>query len=65
LPQAIADACRVPSTSISELTESDLLSESEKTLDEDEELEQLINGEVCFKMYPFSNGIDSGCVLRN
>ncbi|XP_010066685.2 uncharacterized protein LOC104453755 isoform X1 [Eucalyptus grandis] len=55
LLKAIANACRVPSTSISELTESDLSSESEKTFDEDEELEQLINGEVCFKMYPFSN----------
>lgn len=32
-------------------------SESEKTYDEDEELEQLINGEVCFKVYPFSKGI--------
>ncbi|KAF8021226.1 hypothetical protein BT93_G1610 [Corymbia citriodora subsp. variegata] len=55
LLKAIANACRVPSTSISELIESDLSSESEKTFDEDEELEQLINGEVCFKVYPFSN----------
>lgn len=31
--------------------------EREKQYNEDEELEQLINGQICVKVYPFSNGM--------
>ncbi|KAI6677090.1 hypothetical protein NL676_037886 [Syzygium grande] len=64
LLKAIAKACRVPSTFVSELTRSDSSSESEKTFDEDEELKQLINGEVCFKVYPFSNDLHASDAER-
>ncbi|KAI9120145.1 hypothetical protein K1719_008793 [Acacia pycnantha] len=53
LLKAIANACKVPATSISELIESDVSDECEKQFNEDQELEQLINGQICFKIYPF------------
>ncbi|KAG7016735.1 hypothetical protein SDJN02_21845 [Cucurbita argyrosperma subsp. argyrosperma] len=53
LLKAIASACKVPGTFVSDLTRSDLLEECETLFSEDEELEQLISGEVCFKVYPF------------
>ncbi|XP_022993383.1 uncharacterized protein LOC111489421 isoform X2 [Cucurbita maxima] len=53
LLEAIASACKVPGTFVSDLTRSDLLEECETLFSEDEELEQLISGEVCFKVYPF------------
>ncbi|XP_028785815.1 uncharacterized protein LOC114741729 isoform X1 [Neltuma alba] len=53
LLKAIANACKVPATSISELTESDVSDECEQQFNEDQELEQLINGQICFKIYPF------------
>lgn len=56
--QAIANACRVPATVDSGLTESEVSDECEKQFDEDQELEQLINGQICFKIYPFAIGID-------
>ncbi|KAL6577638.1 hypothetical protein OROMI_009966 [Orobanche minor] len=46
---AIAYASKVPGTSISGLTDSEVPDESEMRFDEDQELEQLINGQVCFK----------------
>ena len=55
--QAVADACKVRATFVSELTEADLCDESERHFDEDQELEQLINGQICFKVYPFSSGM--------
>lgn len=42
---------------MSGLTESDTVDECEKQFSEDQELEQLINGEICFKVYPFSSGM--------
>ncbi|XP_021298896.1 uncharacterized protein LOC110427674 isoform X2 [Herrania umbratica] len=54
LLKAIANACKVPSTFDSELTESEVADECERFFDEDQELEQLINGQICFKVYPFS-----------
>ena len=42
---------------VSELTESDISEEHDKKFNEDQELEQLINGEICFKVYPFSSGM--------
>lgn len=55
--QAIANACKVPATFATGLTESDACNECEKLFSEDEELEQLINGQICFKIYPFSSGM--------
>ncbi|WJZ80404.1 hypothetical protein VitviT2T_000327 [Vitis vinifera] len=55
LLKAIAYACKVPATFVSELTESEVYEECEKQFNEDEELEQLINGQICFKVYPFSS----------
>lgn len=55
--QAIAYACKVPATFTSELTDSEVPNESEIQFDEDQELEQLINGQICFKVYPFLNGM--------
>ncbi|KAL6957971.1 hypothetical protein U1Q18_042629 [Sarracenia purpurea var. burkii] len=55
LLKAIAYACKVPATFVSELTESEVPDECEKHFDEDQELEQLISGNICFKIYPFSS----------
>lgn len=55
--QVIANACKVPTTFVSELTESEDPDECVKHSDEDQELEQLISGEICFKVYPFSSGM--------
>lgn len=55
--QAIANACKVPGTFVSELTDSEVPDECEKQFSEDEELEQLINGQICFKVYPFLSGM--------
>lgn len=57
LLQAIANACKVPATSIPGLSESDVSDESEKQFNEDQELEQLINGQICYKIYPFGSGM--------
>lgn len=57
LLKAIANACRVEATFVSNLTESEVSDECEKQYNEDEELEQLLNGQICFKVYPFSNGM--------
>lgn len=56
--QAIARACKVPGTFVSDLTESDVSEDYEKEFSsEDEELQQLIDGEIYFKLYPFSSGM--------
>ncbi|CAA6665288.1 unnamed protein product [Spirodela intermedia] len=49
----ISNACQVCGTSDSELTEVEDSHELEKLFDEDQELQQLINGEICMKVYPF------------
>ncbi|XVE92609.1 hypothetical protein REPUB_Repub01dG0112900 [Reevesia pubescens] len=59
LLKAIANACKVSSTFDSELTESDVADECERFFDEDQELEQLINGQICFKVYPFSSDMSN------
>lgn len=56
LLQAIADACKVPETFVSELTEDEVPDECEEHFDENQELEQLLSGKICFKFYPFSTG---------
>ncbi|WCJ24471.1 Nucleotidylyl transferase superfamily protein [Euphorbia peplus] len=53
--KAIADECKVQATFVSQLTESDSSNECEKEFTEDQELEQLIDGQTCFKVYPFSS----------
>lgn len=55
LLKAIADACKVSGTFVSELTESEVPEDSEVLFDEDQELQQLIDGKICMKVYPFSN----------
>lgn len=54
LLKAIADACKVPETFVSELTEDEVPDECEEHFDENQELEQLLSGKICFKVYPFS-----------
>ncbi|KAL4611825.1 hypothetical protein ACB092_08G153800 [Castanea dentata] len=64
LLKAIANACRVPATFDSGLTESEVSDECEKQFDEDQELEQLINGQIYFKIYPFASGTDMSSAER-
>lgn len=59
LIKAIANACKIQASSASELTESEAPDECERTFNEDEELEQLISGQICFKVYPFSNDMQN------
>ncbi|KAK1281143.1 hypothetical protein QJS04_geneDACA003108 [Acorus gramineus] len=55
LIKAIADACKVYATYDSEIKESDIISDSEEIFDDDQELQQLIDGQICMKIYPFAN----------
>lgn len=54
--QALAKACQVSGTFDSGLTESEIPNESETRFSEEEELEQLIDGQLCSKIYLFSEG---------
>jgi hypothetical protein len=54
LIQAMAKACQVSETLDSGLTDSEVLNESVIQFSEEEELEQLIDGQICSKIYPFS-----------
>ncbi|KAL9830316.1 putative Cytidyltransferase-like domain, rossmann-like alpha/beta/alpha sandwich [Arabidopsis thaliana] len=54
LIQALAKACQVSETLDSGLTDSEVPNESETRFSEEEELEQLIDGKICFKICPFS-----------
>ena len=47
------------------MTESEVADECERFFDEDQELEQLINGQICFKVYPFSSGMVQPLVNSN
>ncbi|GAA0150640.1 transferase [Lithospermum erythrorhizon] len=60
LMKALADACKVPSTVGTELTETEVPEVYESQFAEDQELDQLLSGEICFKVYPFSNGTSKG-----
>lgn len=55
LLKAIANASKVPVDVTPQVNESDVSTETEKLFNEDEELEQLLNGQICFKVYSFSN----------
>uniref|UniRef100_A0A7N1A2T2 Cytidyltransferase-like domain-containing protein n=1 Tax=Kalanchoe fedtschenkoi TaxID=63787 RepID=A0A7N1A2T2_KALFE len=59
LIKAVADACGVEETLASELNEDEVPQECETKFSEEDELMQLINGEICFKIYPFDNAIPS------
>ncbi|KAI3717531.1 hypothetical protein L1987_69214 [Smallanthus sonchifolius] len=58
LLKAIADACNVSRSTmlVSDLTEHEAPAVREQCFDEDQELEQLIQGKICFKVFPFSSG---------
>ncbi|KAI3502585.1 hypothetical protein L1887_30744 [Cichorium endivia] len=58
LLKAIADACKVQSalTFHSDLTADEVPDVTEHYFEEDQELEQLIQGKICFKIFPFLNG---------
>ncbi|XP_042441712.1 uncharacterized protein LOC122026998 [Zingiber officinale] len=53
LLKAISNACKVPATIKSELYESEIASEYEMRINEDEELQQVIDGILCMKRYDF------------
>nr|ACU22753.1 unknown [Glycine max] len=59
LIKAIGNACKVPGASVLLLSESDVSDEYETQFNEDQQLEQLINGQICFKIYPFENEISA------
>ncbi|KAJ7954144.1 Nucleotidylyl transferase superfamily protein [Quillaja saponaria] len=61
LLKAIANACKVPATIDTGLTESEVSDECEKQFTEEQELEQLISGKTSFKVYPFSSVATSIC----
>lgn len=52
--QAIADGCKVPATIQSDVQEPELPKESVEQFDEDQELQQVIDGQVWMKVYHFS-----------
>ncbi|KAJ8642912.1 hypothetical protein MRB53_004660 [Persea americana] len=54
LLKAVADACNIPGNFVSHLTESEVPEDSEVLFNEDQELQQLIDGKICMKVYPFS-----------
>jgi hypothetical protein len=56
--QAIADGCKVPATIQSDVQEPELPKESVEQFDEDQELQQVIDGQVCMKVYHFSDSMD-------
>ncbi|GJU90148.1 nucleotidylyl transferase superfamily protein [Tanacetum coccineum] len=60
-PSFTQDACKVSSstTYVSDLTENEVPDVNEQCFNEDQELEQLINGKICFKVFPFSSGIQT------
>ncbi|MED6132310.1 hypothetical protein PIB30_017743 [Stylosanthes scabra] len=59
LLKAIAKACKVTATPVPDFSESFVTEECEKQFNEDQELEQLINGQIDFKIYSFSSGISA------
>jgi hypothetical protein len=52
--QAIADACRVSATIQTDVQESEFPKESVEQFDEGQELQQVIDGQVCMKVYHFA-----------
>ncbi|XP_078164154.1 uncharacterized protein LOC144559088 isoform X2 [Carex rostrata] len=54
LVKAVGDACGVSRTVNVELKDSELPQETQSKFDEDDELQQLIDGQICAKIYDFS-----------
>ncbi|VFQ78180.1 unnamed protein product [Cuscuta campestris] len=55
LLKAVANACKVSENFVPGLTESEIPVELGWQFNEDQELEQVISGQVSFKVYPFSS----------
>ncbi|XP_056696542.1 uncharacterized protein [Spinacia oleracea] len=55
LLKAIAGASKAPIDFTPELKELDMSTERERLFSEDEELEQLLDGKICFKVYDFTS----------
>lgn len=55
--KAIADACKVSASFTSDLHESEVPNEYEQPFDEDQELQQIIDGKICMKIYHFLQGM--------
>uniref|UniRef100_A0A0D9V4D7 Cytidyltransferase-like domain-containing protein n=1 Tax=Leersia perrieri TaxID=77586 RepID=A0A0D9V4D7_9ORYZ len=58
LLQAIADACGVPATIQSGVQDPEIPKESSEQFDEDQELQQVINGQVCMKVYHLCDSLE-------
>lgn len=59
LLKAIADTCRVSATIQSDIHKSEIPEEIMEQFDEDQELQQVINGQVCMKAYNFAAPAES------
>ncbi|TVT99380.1 hypothetical protein EJB05_55268, partial [Eragrostis curvula] len=58
LLKAIADTCKASATIQSDIQELEIPEESMEQFDEDQELQQVINGQVCMKVYHFADLVD-------
>ncbi|KAG8077602.1 hypothetical protein GUJ93_ZPchr0007g6230 [Zizania palustris] len=58
LLKAIADACRISATIQSDIPEPEIPKESFEQFDEDQELQHVIDGQVCMKVYHFSDSME-------
>lgn len=56
LLKGIATACNISMDPLLELQENEAIKEFKQSFDEDEELEQLISGQICMKVYSFDKG---------
>ncbi|KAK8964234.1 hypothetical protein KSP40_PGU004911 [Platanthera guangdongensis] len=54
--KAIADTFKLSTTFTSDLHESEVPAETEMQFDEEQELEQIIDGKICMKFFDFSSG---------
>ncbi|PAN29057.1 hypothetical protein PAHAL_5G197600 [Panicum hallii] len=54
LLKAIANTCRISATIQPDIQEPEIPEESMEPFDEDQELQQVINGQVCMKVYHFA-----------
>uniref|UniRef100_A0ACD5W273 Uncharacterized protein n=1 Tax=Avena sativa TaxID=4498 RepID=A0ACD5W273_AVESA len=56
--KAIADACRVSATIQTDVQEPEIPQESVEQFNEDQELQQVIDGQVCMKVYHFADPME-------
>jgi len=57
LIKGIANACKVSMEPVREFRDNEVIEESEESYDEDQQLEQLLSGQICMKVYSFEKGI--------